>query len=226
MNYKVTQIVSLSHAAFFSIVTSALESYKIFHPEDSGGPHIPLETYGNLWGYKATTKRGESLLHVVVADVDVSAKRLPDSTSPAQDAFDLKHDFVDTFFPELEYLGDYHSHPYDQSEVSNELSLQKNRYHHRSPGDKDFARYLQENGRNFRLQLITTVFERENFVKRDSGYLKDEKSCIRFQYNHMTIWVKVYVFGSDGTRFLKVRDNNVALICPTIGIDIGSIPTE
>jgi hypothetical protein len=112
---NIKQIVSLSDAAFFTIVTSALEAYSICHQDDSEDDHVPLETYGR--GYQATTKRKESLLHVVLADSDTSAKCKSDEASPADDAFDLKADFADSFFPELEYLGDFHSHPYDVNEV-------------------------------------------------------------------------------------------------------------
>jgi len=222
---NITQIVSLSDAAFFSIVTSALEAYSVRHQDNSEEEHFPVETYGNLWGYQATTKRKESVLHVVLADSDVSAKRESGSVSPAEDAFKLKSDFADSFFPELEYLGDFHSHPYDQSEVNNELDLQRNLFHEQSSHDQKHAKYQQENGKRYRIQLIATVFGRPDMVNRTSGHLSDDLSCIRFQYDKHTIWIKAYAYRineADGTS-RKVNKDNIALICPCAGVTVDTI---
>lgn len=191
---NIKQIVSLSDAAFFTIVTSALEAYSICHQDDSKDDHAPLETYGNLWGYQATTKRKESLLHVVLADSDTSAKCKSDEASPAGDAFDLKTDFADNFFPELEYLGDFHSHPYDVNEVKTELELQRRKLFKQSLGDQKFAKYQQGLRKTYRLQIIATVFERLNKVNRVSGHIEGDLSCIRFQYAKHTIWIKAYAY--------------------------------
>jgi hypothetical protein len=110
---------------FFTIITSALEAYKVSH-HDGNKSHIPIETYGNLWGYLADTRRkNEMVFRVVQADVDTSATRQADSVRPKQEAFSTKVEFIDTFMPELEYLGDFHSHPYDfgNDGVNNVLEL-------------------------------------------------------------------------------------------------------
>jgi len=222
---NITQIVSVSDCAFFSIVTSALEAYSVCHQDNPEGKHVPVETYGNLWGYQVITKRRESVLHVVLADSDISAKRESGSVSPAEEAFNLKRDFADSFFPELEYLGDFHSHPWDKSEVKNELSLQRNVFHEQSSDDQKHAKYQQELGKTYRIQLIATVFERPEMVRRTSGHLDDDLSCIRFQYGKRTIWIKAYAYRineKDGTS-RKVNRDNIALICPCAGVTVDTI---
>lgn len=222
---NITQIVSLSDSAFFSIVTSALEAYSVCHQDSTEDEHVPVETYGNLWGYQASTKRKESVLHVVLADSDVSAKRESDSVSPAEDAFCLKRDFADSFFPELEYLGDFHSHPYVESEVETDLALQRNSFHEQSSEDQRLAKYQLGLGKPYRIQLIATVFERPKPVNRTSGHLGDDLSCIRFQYDKRTIWIKAYAYRineKDGTS-RKVNKDNIALICPCAGVTVVTI---
>ena len=222
---NITQIVSLSDSAFFSIVTSAMEAYSVCHQDSPKDEHVPVETYRNLWGYQAATKRNESVLHVVLADSDVSAKRELGSVSPADTAFELKRDFADSFFPELEYLGDFHSHPWDESEAKTELNVQRSLYHQQSSDDQKFAKYQHELGKPYRLQLIVTVFERPNMVKRTSGHLDDDLSCIRFQYDKRTIWIKAYAYRlneKEGTS-RKVNKDNIALICPCAGVTVDTI---
>lgn len=215
-------IVSLSDCAFFTIVSAALEAYKVSHPENNGN-HVPIETYGNLWGYQVVTKRDEFVLRVVLADVDTSATRTPDSVRPVQEAFTTKVEFVDRFLPELEYLGDFHSHPYDfeNDGVNNVLELERSRLYEFSQGDFEHIQYLQEEkSRHYRLGIAATVFEMSEYVARKNKHVKDF-SCIRFMYDRMAIWIKAYIFST--TDFEKMRDDQVGLICPILGFHAESL---
>jgi hypothetical protein len=225
MSNNISYIISLSQPAFFTIMTAALEAYKVSQPNPLGTPHVPVETYGNLWGYQSQTIRQESVLHIVLADVDSTAYRQPGKVTPTQGSFEIKSDFVDVFFPELEYIGDFHSHPYNEAEIKTELALERNKLHERSTDDKVYVKDLQANGRSYRLQLITTIFERGDMVKRQSGHLKGDLSCIRFHYENMTAWVKVYVYHKniDNGKFRKVINEKIALICPSTGVCIEKV---
>lgn len=221
----ISQIISLSDSAFFTIVTSALEAYKICQPGTPEDEHVPLETYGNLWGYQVQTKRRESLLHVVHADSDVSAARESDCVTPAAEAFNLKCDFADQFFPELEYLGDFHSHPWHTGEIKTELELQRQKLYEQSPADHKHAKLLQEYGRPYRLQIIATIFERSDMVNRKSGHLAEDRSCIRFQYDKKTVWIKAYAYrlNTNDNTSRKVNKDSIALICPCAGVTVETI---
>jgi hypothetical protein len=216
-------MVSISEPAFFSIIMSALEAYQVGQSSDARKDNSMVEVYGNLWGYKSQTQRNESILRVVMADADLSAKAEPSQTTPHPDAYILKTDFADCYFPEIEYLGDFHSHPYTEDEVKSELELQRNKYHRSSPADKTFVKDLQKSGRPYRLQIIATIFKRDNMVEREGGYIKDDFSCIRFRYANMTIWIKAYVFDMNGDTFRKVADKMVAILCPSAGVHVNQI---
>ena len=49
-------------------------------------------------------------------------------------------------------------------------------------------------------------------------HIGDETSCIRFQYDGKTIWLKAYVYKNTGSSFRKVADKMVLLLCPSMGI--------
>jgi hypothetical protein len=46
----IDSVVSISEQAFFSIVTSALEAYKLEHVLTNGDSAAEVETFGHLWG--------------------------------------------------------------------------------------------------------------------------------------------------------------------------------
>lgn len=208
-------IVSLSEQAFFAIVTSALEAYSVEHVI---GSTEPLETYGNLWGHEGKSKRGEKVLHIALADVDTSADRQCGSVAPKQESFDLKADFIDHFRPELEYLGDFHSHPYDNAndKVKTAAVVERQKLYEFSKEDFDCAKLHRET-RQYRVGMVATIFQSEKPVVRESKYVgPDDASCIRFSYNDMTIWLKCYVFGDKK----RVTDSLVALVCPALGLTV------
>jgi len=217
-------IVSLSEQAFFTIVTSALEAYSILHGKAGGKTHVPEETYGNLWGHEATTKRGETVFHVALADVDTSADRQPGQVQPKEETFKLKQEFVDRFRPELEYLGDFHSHPYDRKhdQVNSALDVERNRLYEFSEGDFVSNRQLRQE-RDYRVGLVATIYKAEKPVPRASKYVgADDFSCVRFSYDDLTIWLKCCVYGEKR----RVNDSKVALVCSALGFHPGAIEQD
>jgi hypothetical protein len=191
--------VSLSEQAFFTIVTSALEAYRVDHSELSDGAAIRLETFGHLWGYENQASDGVAVYRVVLADVSTAAFMANDCVRPKELAKQLKAQFVDTFFPELMFIGDFHSHPYslEEDEVKTELDLERKQL--------------------YRIGLVATVYERERKISRSSTYV-DVQSCIRFQYENLTVWIKAYVWFGDDYR--RKSDKMVGLICPNLGFGL------
>lgn len=104
--------VIVSHDAFRTIVSSALEAYSIPHGKRRNiKDHTPLETYGTSWGY-STEREDGTVFNIVAADVDSSAHRTTGWVLQKSEAFSLKNSFYKKYYPEIEYLGDFHSHPY------------------------------------------------------------------------------------------------------------------
>ena len=216
----IDSVVSISEQAFFSIVTSALEAYKLEHVLTCGDSAAGVETFGHLWGY-CQPLIGRNMMHRVVwADTSTAVERDQGSVSYTDEAQELKQGFIDTFFPEVCYLGDYHSHPYshEDDEIKTELELERGHLYRFSEGDFRSVKSLQDKALDYRVGLVATVFERERKVKRSLKKL-DGESCIRFQYLNMTIWLKAYVWTSDDNdNYRRKADKMVRLMCPSLNL--------
>ena len=223
MTKKLQHIVSLSEHAFFSIVAAALEAYEIERTNSKANPHVPIESYGNLWGYEARSKRDERVLYVSMADIETSADCGPGSAQPQIESFLLKQKLIDRFRPELEYLGDFHSHPYDlvNDNVKSALEVERKEYYRFSPSDIKHVKALKGT-RSYRVGLVTTVFKLAEGVRRKDEYVRTDTenySCIRFSYDDFTVWIKAHVYGERNA----IDDQKVALLCPIIGFHAGII---
>lgn len=212
-------LVSVSDHVFFNVVTSALEAYKLGHATDDGfHPHV--ETFGHLWGYATKDAlRLATIYRLVWADTSTAVKRSKDSVTFDDEAYQLKESFVDSFFPEVTYMGDFHSHPYSLEDdgIKTELELERGGYYQFSKADFDSVRQLQNDGANYRVGLVATVYSRDKKVSRTTAWIDDE-SCLRFQYDGLTIWLKAYVWSGDALDgFRRKADKMVRLICPAVG---------
>lgn len=95
------------------LLTSALEAYEVEHP--SGRQRLDkLETFGLLWGYVIPGRRERNpFLVVTAATVETSALRKSDSVAPNLGSLRMKAEFIGRYWPHLEVVGTFHSHPYD-----------------------------------------------------------------------------------------------------------------
>ena len=216
----IDSVVSISEQAFFSIVTSALEAYKLEHVLNGGDSAARVETFGHLWGYDQPLIGRDMIYRVVLADTSTAVERDQSSVAFTDEAQELKQGFIDTFFPEVCYLGDYHSHPYsyEDDEIKTELELERRHLYRFSEGDLRSVKSLQDKSLDYRVGLVATVFERERKVTRSLKRL-DGESCIRFQYLSMTIWLKAYVWTSDDNyNYRRKADKMVRLVCPSLNL--------
>lgn len=103
------------------LLTSAIEAYEFEHRAfEKGRSKLSIETYGLLWGYAVPARNGlAARLVVVVATVETSALRHEDWVLPNVDSLSAKRDFIHQYWPHLELIGTFHSHPYsDLAEVN------------------------------------------------------------------------------------------------------------
>jgi hypothetical protein len=217
-------IVSISESAFFTMTTTALEAYRIEHITANGSKSDRVETFGHLWGYMSKSSAGMvDIYRVVWADTSTAVIRDTSSVACDPEAMPLKESFLGCFFPEVEYLGDYHSHPYDSVNdgVKSELEVQRKELYKFSDADFRAVRNIQkEDMAKYRVGLVVTIYERGDQRPR-SMELLDEESCIRFQYENTTIWIKAYVWKENKKDFgfRKRPDKSVKLVCPTLGVN-------
>ncbi|VXC99862.1 conserved hypothetical protein [Pseudomonas sp. 9AZ] len=118
-----TQIIIEDHVVP-QLLTSAIEAYEIQHKSHlNGKSKHRLETYGLLWGY-ALPARGDDVpvrLVAVLATVETSALRHEHWVLPDNESLLMKRDFFREYWPQLELIGTFHSHPYGSlAEVNGE----------------------------------------------------------------------------------------------------------
>lgn len=97
------------------LITSAIEAYEITHPSSKkGSPDERLETFGLLWGYfTPETKNKRSKIIATTATIETSALRHTDWVAPDFESIRMKKEFIGQYWPNLELVGTFHSHPYD-----------------------------------------------------------------------------------------------------------------
>ncbi|KIU52298.1 hypothetical protein B8W70_02300 [Pseudomonas sp. 1239] len=115
-----TQIIIEDHVVP-QLLTSAIEAYEVSHKAHARGrANDRLETFGLLWGYALPVREGvPARLVAVVATVETSALRHTEWVQPDFASIRMKRDFFREYWPQLELIGTFHSHPYkDLSEVN------------------------------------------------------------------------------------------------------------
>ncbi|MNM36690.1 hypothetical protein D3C81_474070 [compost metagenome] len=115
-----TQVIIEDHV-LPQLLTSAIEAYEVSHKASlRSRENKKLETFGLLWGYALPVRTGQpARLVAVVATVETSAVRHNEWVQPDYDSIHMKRDFFAEYWPQLELIGTFHSHPYeDLSEVN------------------------------------------------------------------------------------------------------------
>lgn len=98
------------------LVTSAIEAYEFKHP-GKGSNQLQLETFGLLWGYTIHAKGDQpDKIIATMATVETSATRHSEWVAPNFDSLRMKKMFFETYWPNVELIGTFHSHPYDNLE--------------------------------------------------------------------------------------------------------------
>lgn len=117
-----TQIIIEDHVVP-QLLTSAIEAYEMEHRTHArGAAKTNLETFGLLWGYAlpARDNGAPPRLVAVTATVETSALRHSDWVRPSAESIRSKRDFFSEYWPQLELVGTFHSHPYDSLDEVNE----------------------------------------------------------------------------------------------------------
>ncbi|MDH1316128.1 hypothetical protein N5C36_18810 [Shewanella xiamenensis] len=97
------------------LLSSALEAFDHVHKTPRGKGQTGLETYGLLWGYviPPKTEAGESKIVVTTATIETSAVRHQDWVAPNWESIKDKKELIESYWPNLELVGTFHSHPYE-----------------------------------------------------------------------------------------------------------------
>jgi hypothetical protein len=113
---KFDYLVNVSEAAFQSMVIATIESFLVPGRAGKAGRLTrQRETFGLLWGYETTTASKARCFNVEVANVDANAERGRSSVIPSH-GLETINKALPTYWPNLKFLGDFHSHPWTSHE--------------------------------------------------------------------------------------------------------------
>ena len=208
-------VVRLAEKALVSLVLNGIEAYAVFDKNKKIGSKSGLETYGSLIGYETKMKDGRALFQIELANVDTSAKRNKGSVSYNEDATTLKADTLRSFWPHLEYLGDFHTHPYAHyTDVSTEGC-------YLSDGDrKDLASnnvFWEQH--KYRVGIVVAIAKLKKAGSKEPVWINTECTCVEMTLANLRLWVAAYcVFKEDEDELCYTEDNDplVFLDCPSI----------
>lgn len=102
------------------LFTSALEAYEFEHKASEDGEAFKnLETFGLLWGYSIPEKVDTpAKVIATMCTVETSATRHNEWVEPNFESLLAKKKFFQSYWPNIELVGTFHSHPYaDANEV-------------------------------------------------------------------------------------------------------------
>jgi hypothetical protein len=116
-----------------------------------------------------------------------------------QDAIRLKHTLLSSYWPHLEYLGDFHSHPYTtQDEVTSEKGYYLSEGDHQSL-QRDWA-FLKRV--RYRLGLVVTVAAMKRASNKGFAWLSGGWNTIEFTMGNFRMYISANcVYETDENVF-------------------------
>lgn len=219
---SVGYVVRLSEPALIGMILNGLEAYSVLH--DSRARFV--ETYGCLFGYQAPMRDKRTLYQVEMANIDTSAKRKPDGVKYFPDAMILKAETIRSYWPHLEYLGDFHTHPYESCAKVRRARKEKgdcsgdDKGYFFSTGDRKSLRALtshcKEKEISYRVGLAVTIAPLDDVKRKDPAYI--HTNVIAFNISRHRMWISAYCAYqvNDSWRYTENRDSAVLLECQSV----------
>lgn len=201
-------VIRLSEPALIYLCQAGLEAYSVQHQGKRA-----LETYGLLWGHQLTMQDGRTLFAIEMATVDTSAQRKKDEVTPNENSLALKQDIMTSYWPQLKFLGDFHTHPHRSAD-----EVVAERLYEFSELDREsieaYPDFWREHG--YRVGLVMTIALLKRRSSRSDRRLPD--GTLEFTLSNYRFWLKANVAYSDaeGLRLTADADEQVLLDCPAL----------
>lgn len=208
-------VVKITEDAFMEMCLSALEAYVVSESDDEGDKQDPVETYGQIWGNQATMRNGRTVFTIKKVTIDTSAERTPGACIFEPEALAVKTNFVEAFFPDIEFMGDFHTHPY----LRETRDIKKGELYEFSNADKrsvEKEKTFKELPYRVGLVMTLSTVANQEPLPTLSARIKEDYSLMEFHFNNYRIWLQAYVtyLTPQGNR--KLTKDNLWLEVPAI----------
>ncbi len=208
-------IIRISETPLIQMILNGLEAYNV-HERIIKKKQRKVETIGLLWGHEHQLKN-KLLYCIEMVSIETSADRRKSSVTPNEDSLELKRDIITSFWPQFDFFGDFHTHPYNNySEV---ITTKGNEGYLFSKDDyndiQDYSDYWDDY--NYRTGIVLTISTMERKSSRPPQWL--DNSTIEFTLGNCRMWLKGYITYSEGDKLLvsKHGDENIYIDCPSLG---------
>jgi hypothetical protein len=181
------------------LFTTAIEAYEFIHQSTSRSKgYDKLETFGLLWGYSIPAK-GDAPARVVatVATAETSALRHTDWVQPNYDSVKAKKEFFERYWPHVELIGTFHSHPYENLAMVNNVKGWR-----ASPADEKFFPSFHEEiapDQDLLLHLVISIAQLEKrgwaYPSRLAGGEQEKGYVLSADYRKL--WLRAYSSSSS-----------------------------
>jgi hypothetical protein len=204
-------ILRISENVLIQMILNGLEAYSI--QEGKNNCRKPLETVGLLWGHEIILSNKQILYSIELLSIETSAIRKESSVDPKRDSLKLKRDIVSSFWPQFDFLGDFHTHPYENCKEV----VQYDGFNF-SPDDYDDIekKYKYWKKHNYRVGLVLTIAMLNRKSSREHRWISN--NCIDFTLGNLRLWIKGYVAFEKNIklRLTKDYDEDVTIDCPSL----------
>lgn len=208
-----THIVRVSDAALAQMVLAAMEGFEVPHVVGNGFRR-GVETYALLWGHEMPLAAETALHAIEMISVDTSATRTTNSVNSRFESIDVKREIIHSAWPNLRFIGDWHTHPHRTESISTitRQKLYKYSDDDYSDTEKDGKTYRRL---GYRVGMVMTIGQSPRVLPA----LRIDDNTIRFSLGRKIFWLQAHVAvpHEDGLRFIRPRDRDgarVLLECP------------
>lgn len=215
------------------LLTSAIEAYDFEHrnPSEVKGENR-LETIGLLWGYVQPARCGQPpRIVATMATVETSAIRYKDQVALNKEAAREKRDFISKFWPNIELVGTFHTHPYDSRDETsaNKGWRASNAETADGYGDEEYWPSFHDDvaaDMPYLAHLIVTL----TALKRAGTAMPDRfenNTGYKFSIDKRRFWIKGYATENVSAQLQETldpdMDREVSFLQKNIQLDIPSL---
>jgi hypothetical protein len=209
-------LVMISENALISLILASLEAYAIEKKGAKVQQNRHLETYGSIYGQHIDLDDGRTLFRVEMALYDTTARQTKSSVEYSEEAITLKRAALASFWPHLDYLGDFHSHPYDNLQAARSVQgfyLSQGDRQNLSVNWKTFWKKLR-----YRVGIVVTVAPMERARDNGCGWVGNVKDCLEFTIGNFRLWISAScVFEERGRgNYTESKDSLIELHVPSL----------
>lgn len=181
-----------------TLLTAAVEAYEFEHKTHSRGRgKRKLETFGLLWGYVIPAK-GDTPAKIIAttATIETSALRHEAWVRPDAESIVAKQDLIKQYWPHLELVGSFHSHPYDDLNSVNEV-----RGWQCSDGDREFFPWFHgtiSSKQPHLAHIIVTITGLKKSSKAVINHIEStESDGVSISAGNRKFWINSYATSFD-----------------------------